>query len=364
MTNTIKHDELNDACDALDVAVERFKTALALPGTGMSAEYSLSFEANQSRLKAILERAKEMIVKAYRWVRKIIREFVTGHLIRLERFYDTLVDTERKFLTYQKAGKFTVAPRMYIDNLSIARDLLAARGISFTTVNQSNSNVNTLITVASNTYRNRVNQNRKLMERAASITTIEELRKFADLPESSEMTRTPASQFIREETGANADTTVLVSMPLPSNRTLAFLQPPKGEGVLGFANADYGLKFVRTQPIDMNDRRMFRMPVLSAQEIKTMIFNIRRNLSDLRNIVDSVNAAEDDLERTEKTADRLKLAEDATRGEQDLILAFITRSIRNDARLIVSTMSLASDFLFACHQWIEKSIETYLEGST
>jgi hypothetical protein len=363
MTNTFEPDELNEACAALDTAVERFKTAMALPCSGMSAEYSLSFEANQNRFKMILERAKEMILKAYRWVRKVIREFISGHMVRLERFYDTLVETERKFNSYQKAGRFTVAPRIYIDNLSIARDLLASRGISFATVNQSNSNVNTLITVATNTYRNRVEANRKLLERAGTINTIEDLRKLVDLPRNSEMVRTPASQFMREELGVGPDTTVLTSMPLPSNRSLAFLLPLQEPGVLGFANAEYGMKFVRTQAIDMNDRRMFRMPVLSAPEIKTMIFNIRRNLSDLRNIVDSVNAAEDELERTESTASRLKLSEDATRGQQDLLLTFLTRSIRNDARLIVSTMSLASDFLFACHQWVEKSIETYLEGS-
>lgn len=355
--------ELGEAFDALDLAVERFKGTLALVATKGIGEYSLSVEANENRFKQVIERAREMIIKAYRWVRKVIREFITGHLIRLERFYDTLIKTERDYNQYQKDGLFSRPVRGYIDNLSIARDLYVKQGISFSSANQAHSNVNTLIAVAASTYRERVKVNKKLLERSKDIESIEDLRRFVNLPTGSELTRNSADGSIRDEVRATDNITVFVSNPLPSNRSVAFLSPTQDSNTLGFANTPYGLRFVRTQDIDMNDRRLYRIPVLSGQEIKTMIFNIRRNLGDLRNIVDSVNDAESELERTENSAKRMSLSEDATRSVQDLVLDFLTNSVRNDARLLVTTMTLSSDYLFACHQWILKSIETYKEGS-
>ena len=361
---TAKHSfpTLDLALEALDDSVVKYQQTLRMFGEGspsFASQLSLSVEANQNRFKTILERIKDAIVSAYLFVQRIIRELITGHLARIDRLYDALIATERHFREMQKTGAFNGTPRTFIDNLSIARDLLTGSKISYGSVNQSHTTINTLITVANKTYSDRVTNNKRILERAGHIKTFEDLRQMADVPKSSEFTRESPTAYILEQLNVDEACIVTTSKPLPGNNTLAMVSTPANFGGLGFVNSDYGLRFVNTLEIDNNDRRLFRMPVLSGSEIKTMIFNIRRNLSDLRSTVDNVNQAEADLDRTRNVAKRLDLNEDSSRGDQDMLLAFITRSIRNDAKVLIATMTLSFDFLFACHQWIEKSIEIY-----
>lgn len=327
---------------------------LACERYGFPVNTTLSLEAHQDRSKSVLSRLREALIKAYQYLKSLIKEVIMGYQLRVNRLHDKLAALESIVQAMDSKGLLNVQARSFIDNLVLGNNLFVKERVTYKDVVDCLAYVPTWSRGVRKVWTEALASNASIASNAKALTSKADLRSAISQPPVNELQLSRASK----QDALDVDTVFYRSRDLVKNAVITYKGTKPGANAIPYVETESGFTYEQTQAIDGTDRRLLRTPVLAGGEIKSLILLVRRNISEVRALIDTANAADYTLNTTVRhISGNEPLFESAP--DRDAYYGYLDRSLRNTAKFVTESISRQFNLLFYSTEWINFSLTYY-----
>lgn len=340
-------------------------SSISLEGLNLPISPSLSLEANRQKVKSVIQRLVDTLIQAYEYVYRLVKEYISGYRARFDRLTLQFGEVEQAIKTLAKSQGLKNSSYGYLDNLPIGNALFTDNEVSYQEVSDVLPLIGQLIKLTPEILKQRTSTNQRVINNIGALVTLNDLAKVASPQVSIPQARLNAPDDIKRRLNIPEGSEVKVSRPLVSNVTLAqvlFTSSNQGSvSLIPWDQGIHGLHYIPTRTLDRSDRLLFRVPVLTGNQIQSISLVARAQLNEFRRHIDTASTASDRLRSINRDIKRIDLSSLPV-DVRNATFNYLKNSVETDMKFITKTMDLGFNTCFYVMHWIKNSIKYYKEG--
>lgn len=351
-------DEQPEALPLLDTALESI--------SGQSSG-SNAFD----KVSRAVEVIREAIVRLFKALFYAIKDLVVNYRNRLERLHDEVNAVQDEVDAMTKSGALQGERSGSFDHLPIANALYKAPRVNQRHLKGELGSFTNYIKLIQDVTKSRALNNQRLLSSLPKVKGVSELRDLLVAHAGSSVTNQNANAKQLSQIHLKDGQQLKVSSALLGNKVIGFIDyKPEARlrdfidttqdgRMIPWAASSHGYRLLDADPdFRIRDQGNAVFAILTANEIRTLLPQIRSRLSNLKLVVNAVDDVASTLRKTEHQAARLPITHLDT-ASQRVVKDYFLTGTREDLRFSVDLTQHLFSVLMYSLLWVRISLKRY-----